>query len=257
MKKSLKAGILILIVLGVGLTLVVRQRLHAKTQVVALVRGPIHESVYGLGTVVAKNIYRLIVGVGVIVSESFVNEGALVEKGAALVRLEGGVTKAPFRGTITSLPFKEGELASPQTPVLTLTDLDSVYLEVSLEQQGALRVKKGQRAVFSFESLRNQKQTGEVKAIFPRDGQFLIHISADSFPAGILPGMTADVAIEVGSKEDALVVPLSSISGGKILVDRKGKRLRIPVTVGIVDAEKAEISSDQIQSDDQVVLKEK
>ncbi len=255
MNAKFKVSIVAAVLIGTGAVFFVKWRERSQSKLVALVRGPIHESVYGLGTVVSKNVYRLIVGVSVIVRQSFVSEGDVVDKGTPLVRLEGGVTLAPFRGTITSLPFKVGELATPQTPVLTLTDLDTLYLEVSLEQQGALRIKKGQKAFLSFESMRNQKQAGVVKAIFPKDGQFLIHISADKFPTGVLPGMTADVAIEVGSKEDALVVPVSSISAGKILVDRQGKRLRIAVKVGVVDAEQAEISSDEIQPDDRVVVK--
>lgn len=222
---------------------------------IPIARGTVHESVYGLGTVVSEHIYRHFVGVPVTVRELFVKEGQEVKKGDPLLRLEGGVNRAPFDGTITSLPYRVGELAVPQTPVLTLTDLKNLYLEVSLEQLGALRIKTGQKALLSFESLRSQKLAGHVRAVYPKDGQFLIHILVDQFPTGVMPGMTADVAIEVGQKENALLVPVTALTAGKIMIDRQGKRLKLDVQVGVVDSEMAEIRSDELKPDDRVVVK--
>ena len=162
---------------------------------------------------------------------------------------------APLSGTVTSLPFKVSETVFSQKNVLQITDLKNRYILVSLEQQGALRIKPGQIAKLSFESLRKIALTGVVKRIYPNDGQFYVRIDIESLPKEILPGMTADVAIEVSRRNDALLVPASAVAGGKLTIVRNGKRKKVDVVIGSVDGEMAEIISGDVQLSDQVLVK--
>jgi len=101
---------------------------------VPLERGPVIEAIYGLGTVTARRIYRLQLGVESDLKKVFVREGDRVQAGAPLVQLGGfGEFRAPFGGTITQLPFKEGENVFRQVPIVTLVDLRDRFIEVSLE----------------------------------------------------------------------------------------------------------------------------
>lgn len=255
MKKKL--WVLLLIPLFVGLGLFIRFKRQSGIETVAPVRGLIIESVYGLGAVVSSHVYRQTFAVSLPLLQLYVREGQLVEKGTALLKTENGIVKAPFTGTVTSAPFKEGELIPPQASVITISDLNDVYIEVSLEQQGAMRVREGQTAQLSFENLRGQKIEGKVRSVFPKEGQFLVHIDSAKLPQGILIGMTADVAIEVGKKQDVLTVPISAVNNGKLLVERNGKKERIDVKVGIVDGEKAEILDDVVGPNDLIVIRKK
>ena len=179
------------ILIGVGLALVAvgllrRSRSHVE-KTIELKRGPIIEAVYGLGTVVSTKVFRLKTGVTSEVTRVFVREGEHVAKGASLLSLsEGGTFRAPWAGTVTAIPFREGENIFPQTSLITLMDLKDLYVEVALEQQGALRVRRGQKAVLSFEALRGKKLEGDVRSVFPSNDQFLVHIDVQSFPVGIL-----------------------------------------------------------------------
>src|SRR5690606_24527986 len=95
-------------------------------------------------------------------------------KGDELIEFEGsGVFRAPFSGTITSLNVQLGEVALPQVSVMRLEDLYDKYLEVSLEQDAALRVKKGQKAQVVFESISGRKFEGAVTSIYPKQGEFV------------------------------------------------------------------------------------
>ncbi len=234
-----------------------REYRESQIPMAAPTKGPIVEAVYGLGTVVSSKTYRQTFGVALPLLQVLVREGEEVKQGTPLVKTENGISKAPFDGTVTSIPFKEGELIPPQSPVITLVDYSRPYLEVSLEQQAALRVQKGQKATLTFESLRGQKFEGSVRTLFPKDGQFLVHIDIDKLPEGVLIGMTADTAIEVGKKEEAMLIPVSAISSGKVVVLRGNKKIKVDVTVGVVDGEKAEITGGDLKWEDQVVLRKK
>jgi len=107
-------------------------------------RSSITQSVYGIGTVYANRSYQLKVGVTSHIGEVFVKEGDYVKKGDKLVHIDETLYHAPFNGTITYLPFKVGENVFAQLPSLILVDLQDRYIVVSLEQQGALRVQRGQ-----------------------------------------------------------------------------------------------------------------
>ena len=185
-------------------------------------------------------------------------EGDLVAPGALLMRFDdSGIFRAPFAGTITSIPFKQREILFPGTLALTLVNLDDLLLEVSLEQQSALRIKRDQKAFISFESIRGDKLEGKVESVFPRDAQFIVRIQLGKFPGGILPGMTADIAIETGRKEKVLSVPLRAISSGKVSILRSGKKLKETIQVGVVDGEWAEVTSGNIRVDDEILVRAK
>jgi multidrug efflux pump subunit AcrA (membrane-fusion protein) len=217
-------------------------------------RGPIVEAVYGLGTVVAEHSFEFKVGVVTNVSKVFVREGDHLKQGDPLLRLESNaVIRAPFEGTLSMLQVKDGETVFPQVPVLRLESMKHLYIQVSLEQQGALRIRRGQKANLAFESLRGKRFVGEVKSIYPSQGQFLTAIDVAEFPPEVLPGMTADVAIEVGRKDNAVLVPASALVGGKLVVNRK----KIPVEVGTVDGEWAEITSPALNPEDAIVVNPK
>jgi len=208
--------------------------------------GPIVESIYGLGTVQSENIYTLKLGVTTMVKKLFVSEGDKVQKGQRLLAFdEEGIQNqyAPFAASVTQINYYAGESVAPQSPILTLMDLDHRYVIVSLDQEGALRVRPKQKAFLSFESLDQTSIEGTVKAIFPKQGQMTAYIESPVLPPEVLPGMTADVAIVVNEKNHAILLPLKYIHQGKINLKVDGKFKSTPIKLGIVDAEWGEILS--------------
>ena len=162
---------------------------------------------------------------------------------------------SPIEGTVTSVAYKVGELVTPQVSIVTVTNLEHLYLEVSLEQQSILRVKKGQSVSVSFESLRNEKCEGQVASVYPRDSQFIVRIELKTWPSGVLPGMTADVAILVGQKTGVLLVPIRAILAGQVTRIRDGKKERIPIKLGVIDGEWGEVASENILETDELLAR--
>lgn len=220
--------------------------------------GPIVEAIYGLGKVKPDKFYEVKLAIIKQVKKIYVHEGSHVNKGDVLIEMAGNLSfSAPFDGTVTTINFSEAQQVFPQQTVLRMEDIKNKYIEVSLEQQGALRVEPGQTVRVIFESLRGEVLTGKVESIFPQNDEFLAHITVDGLKQNVLPGMTADVAIEVGHKEDALLVPLSSISSGRLHVLRDGKKKVIPVTIGNIDGNWAEIIDGNVMDADEIIVKKK
>jgi len=218
-------------------------------------RGDVVESTYGLGTVTADKTFRVRTGITVSVRKIFVAEGDVVKVGTPLVEFDENTVKSTIDGTVTGVFYKPGEVVSAQSSVMTVTNLEHLFLEVSLEQQSVLRIKKDQSVAISFESLRSEKYQGVVASVYPRENQFIVRIELKDWPQGVLPGMTADVAILVGMKKAVLLAPLKSIVAGQITRLRAGNKERVPVKLGIVDGEWAELLSDNILESDEILLR--
>lgn len=217
--------------------------------------GPIVEAVYGIGSVSPEREYNLKIGIMSTLEQTYVNEGDIVSKGTPLVKISGIPSfRAPFSGTVTSINAEEGETVFPQLPILTLVDTKDLYLQVILEQDAALRVRVGQLARFSFETLQGKKFKGKIKSIYPAKGQFKVRIEVDQFPPEVLPGMTADTAIEVDRRENALLVPSSGVNNGKVVLMRNGKQMKVDVETGMHNGEWVEIVSGDIQKADEIII---
>lgn len=245
---------LTLVALG-GLGFWLYPKIFGITEIMKPRRGDVVESIYGLGTVTADKVYHLRAGIVVSIRKVFVREGDLVKPNDPLLQLDEHIMRSPIQGTVTSVAYEEGELATPQVSVVTVTNLDRLFLEVSLEQQSILRVKKDQPVLVSFESLRNEKFEGKVASVYPRESQFIVRIELEKWPSGVLPGMTADVAMLVGKKSQVLLVPLRSIVAGQVTRIRDGKKERLPLKLGVIDGKWGEVTSDNINENDELVIR--
>ena len=219
------------------------------------IKGPIIEAVYGIGTITSEHIYNLKIGIITEIAKLYIREGDYVKKEDRLLRIPGIPDfRAPFSGMITSVRFYEGEPVFPQLPILTLVDTKNLYLSVILEQEAALRVKPGQNARFTFESLRAKKFQGKIRSVYPSEGQFRVYIEMENLPPEILPGMTADVSIEVSRRENVMLIPVASVHSGKVILYRDGKKKKVDVEIGSIDADRAEVLSGDVRMDDDILI---
>jgi len=75
-------------------------------------------------------------------------------------------------------------------------------------------------------------------------------------PAGVLPDMNVDVAIEVSRKDRALMVPAAAVRDGKITIVRKGKKITLKCRTGAVNEGWIEVTDDSVAPDDEILLPE-
>lgn len=218
--------------------------------------GAITEVIYGLGTVQSESKFSFKIATPKTLKESYIQEGDIVSKNQKLILFDDGSgVKSPINGTVTAAPFNPGENVFQDRSVVEVQDLKNLYLETRLDQQSALRIKKQLKARISFENLKEKFYTGEVVSVYPSQNQFVAKIKMNEYPTEILPGMTADAAIEIATKEKAVLVPAKSIHAGVVLVRRNGKNEKIKITVGIMDQDWVEDTSGAIHEDDQILMK--
>ncbi len=218
-------------------------------------KGNIVEAVYGLGIVRSENTYHATAAIVNSVEKFYVTEGQDVKEGEALfITDQGSVYKAPFDGKVTDIPVTISENLFPQSLILSLIDLKNIYLEVSLEQQAAMRLRKGVKAEVTFEFFRNNKIYGKISTIYPQNDQFVAKVLLEKWPIGILPGMSADVAFEVARKSNVTLIPTKAIANGHIVVKRNHKKHKLKVGIGIADEEKTEILSPELSTSDEITI---
>ncbi len=214
-------------------------------------RTTILRTVYGLGTVEAERSYQLKIGIAANIRRLYVKAGETVKKGDRLVEFDQvPVMTAPFAGIVTTVSFKEGEAVFPQNPVLQIMDLSRKYITVSLDEKSAVLIAQSQKVRIAFEGLPGKTFTGLVSSVYPSDGQFMVKIESRELPLEILPGMSADLAIEAGKKENVFVAPLRAVRDGKIQITRAGKRLKVPVQIGLTQGDAVEIVSSELAEGD-------
>lgn len=213
--------------------------------------GDVTEAIYGLGKVRTDRVYEVKLAVVKTVERLFVSEGDSVKQGDPLVKMEGNALfRAPFTGVVTQVVFHESQPVFPQQVIVRVEDVARKYIEVALEQQGALRVRKGQPVRVLFESVRGEQLSGKVSAVFARNEEFLAHIEVAGLGDNVLPGMTADVAIEVETKQNVLLIPVSALSNGTVKVRREDKIVSLNLKIGSVDGNWAEVLEGDVRETD-------
>jgi membrane fusion protein, macrolide-specific efflux system len=255
-RRKLVWGILIILILIAGSITGVRYFRARDVEIVPVKRGDIVEAVYGLGTVKTPHQYEVRLSVPTQVEEVYVREGDRVKKGSPLIRFDPSpFFRTPMDGVVTLLDAHEAETVVPQKTIVRVENLADRYIEVAFEQQGILRVQTGQKAIAIFESIRGEKFEGRVTAVFSRNQEFLANIEVKGLKENVLPGMTADVAIEVSHHTNALLIPLTALFDGQVLKAGSKGRQKVPVKVGAIDGAWAEVLEGNITEGDSVVVR--
>jgi membrane fusion protein, macrolide-specific efflux system len=218
-------------------------------------RGPVIEAVYAIGTVESTQTFQAKVGVSSSIIQLPVQEGRAIRKGETLVVLgEGSAIRSRFDGIVTKVNYKVGESVFSGNVIVEVVDPSKFEIRILLDQRAALRVKRGQVARLSFDGLREKEFAGEVRTIYSTGAQFAVIVDTEKLPPEVLPGMTADISIEISRKPVASLIPLAAIRDGKVTRRRAGKRSQISVKTGLLNQDLVEIVEGDLVEGDQVAV---
>ena len=136
---------------------------------------------------------------------------------------------APQDGVISALPVREGMYVKPETTVMSLADLSSVWLLADVFERQADWVKVGQTAEVQLSYLPGRQWEGRVEYIYPSLDPVTRTLRARlrfENPGELLkPNMYANVKIFGEPKENIIVVPLDALI-------RTGREQRVVVALG-------------------------
>lgn len=137
---------------------------------------------------------------------------AQTDLGLSRVDLGYTVLRAPFAGVITVREAELGEVVSPGTPVVTLADLDHIWLRAYIAETDLGRIRWGQDATITTDTYPGKQYHGRISFISssaeftPKSVQtytervtlvYRIKIDIDNPNHELKPGMPADAHIEI------------------------------------------------------------
>jgi membrane fusion protein (multidrug efflux system) len=134
---------------------------------------------------------------------------------AAEARLEDLTVRAPFAGRVGTRSVSLGAYVSPGTRITTLDDLSKVRLDFSVPENLLARLKAGQVVRATSAAFRDRVFEGRVSIVDTRVDPVTrtVRLTAE-FPnadEALKPGMFLSVALEVTTKDDAVVVPEEAV----------------------------------------------
>jgi RND family efflux transporter MFP subunit len=167
-------------------------------------------------------------------------------------RLERTLVRAPYDATVVARLADEGTtaLVQPQTVVVVLQESGDLEARAAIPESRLALVRVGDPALLHIEGLPAPIQTevGAVgDAIDPATRTYTVRMRVAN-PDGVLKaGVFAHVEILPRGNRDALVVPRAAIHSedgrSRVLTVRDGVATAVPVTLGVVSEDEAEILS--------------
>ena len=135
----------------------------------------------------------------------------------AQLALERATLVAPIDGTIAEVNLKSGELLSATRPAIILADLQSFYVDVTVDEIDVAQIELGQPVDLSLDALPDLAFSGEVIRINPLSTvganvtSYSVRIEAAAASPKIRPGMSANADIVVAAKDNVLAVPRRAV----------------------------------------------
>ena len=190
-------------------------------------------------------------------AKSAVDQAKLAYGNAA----ENTVLRSPISGFVTAKNYDNGDMTSPQLPVVVIQQIAPIKAVIGVSEQYYSYLKKGAAATLSVDALGEETFSGVVTNIFPTLDPVTHTVSTEIEVANkdlkLRPGMYARVHLDFGTKE-ALTVPDKAIvrqagSGARyVYVFSGGKAVYRAVELGQQQGDLYEVVSG-LNAGDQVI----
>ena len=168
---------------------------------------------------------------------------------------------APFDGVISNRLLDPGAYASPQQPVLTISRIDIVWININVPDEDLAYVRPGTLVRFRTSSLANREFDGRIQTVnaVPTSGtlSYLARMQMQN-PGDVLRGgMLISATLPKQQASNAIVVPRGAVaqteSGAVVYVVNNGKAEAVPVKVGVQTDTLAQVISPKVQPGTQVI----
>jgi multidrug efflux system membrane fusion protein len=142
--------------------------------------------------------------------------------------------RAPFSGMLGVQRVHVGEYVKQGDALVTLTDLKTLYLNLTLPEQNHTQLKPGLSVKFSVDALPQREFTAKIVAIEPQIGTdtraIKLQAKLDNPKGELTPGMFARAALQLPSEANVVSIPTLaidySIHGDSVFVVQKQKTER-------------------------------
>ncbi len=130
-----------------------------------------------------------------------------------------GAMLAPMDGRVSSVEYDEdvGSIAGMETNVLTLFPDISMSITISIDETDIMALEEGQTAQITVSSVSKEEtfpaSVTEISKVADTSSgvtRYSAEVTLDK-QAGMLPGMSADVDIQIEGVENALIIPIDAL----------------------------------------------
>ena len=187
-------------------------------------------------------------------------ENARAANRLANLELSYANVTAPITGVIAQRSIKPGNFVQINTPIFRIVDTARLEATLNVPERELETLKAGLPVALQVDALPGRTFTGSVDRVAPvvdsGSGTFRVICAFEG--GGVLqPGMFGRISIDYDNRANALVVPrlalLDDEGDPAVFAIRAGKAVRVPVKLGYLDGEWAEVRSG-IALGEQVVI---
>lgn len=178
--------------------------------------------------------------------------------------------RAPFTGRLGIRQVDVGQFLAAGTAIVSLQQLNPVYVDFHLPQQALARVVPGQKVDVSVDAYPAESFTGTITALDSNVDQatrsIAVRAQLDNGKLLLRPGMFANIAVSIGTPRQAVTLPQTAITynsyGDTVYLVSKGTGAdgkadlianQVFVTLGETRGDQVEVTSG-VNPGDQVVV---
>jgi membrane fusion protein (multidrug efflux system) len=139
---------------------------------------------------------------------------ALVEQQKATVAKKA--IRAPFSGELGITTVNPGQYLNPGDKVVSLEKIDPIYIDFFVPQKQVSGLSLGQRLGLSNDAVPGVEFNGKITALNPKVDSTTRNVQVEATLANpkhqLLPGMFANVKVDMGEKKSYLTLPQTAIT---------------------------------------------
>ncbi len=160
------------------------------------------------------------IAVHVIAQADYDNAAAdLKVKQAAVAQQQAIIAKkqlrAPFAGRAGIVTINPGAYLNAGMVIVTLQELDPVYVDFFVPQKDLAQVQVGRNATLTLDAFPGRTFTGSVNAVSPKvdtdTRNVMVEARVPNHDRVLSPGMFVNVSVDVGSQQRYLTLPQTAI----------------------------------------------
>ncbi len=153
------------------------------------------------------------------------------------------ILKSELDGIVYSLSRKAGEIVSPQNPLAVIGSSNAFILEMQIDENDILQVKKGMKVLVKLDSYKDKVFEARLSRINPlmneRTQTFTVEAEFVQRPELLFPNTTFEASILVQTREKALLIPRTYLYKDSFVIKSGGDTQQ--VKTGLMDYRKVEI----------------
>lgn len=163
---------------------------------------------------------------------------------------------APFEGVVTARLMDPGAMASPGSPALKVSRINTVWVNVNVPDEDLQYVHAGTPVTFSSSQLGGRKYAAQIATVnaVPTQGtlSYEARIRQTNPDWSLRGGMLVSVTIQKERKNNTIVVPRQAVAqtdqGSNVFIVTNGNKAQeVPVQVGVQTDTLSEVRSPQIK----------